>query len=150
MYLVSDTNYVNKGKLLDKTELVDINGFLMGSKNKVFKIENSNIRQIRVVHKKLAHPLVSHKVDQKFHKLIAVLTELLLDDDDSGDSYREALNQIEKFRLEIKNKYREYLTHMELEKMSKKLMLLQKEAKIRLEEIQNAYLAYENGNKRSR
>ena len=77
---------------------------------------------------------------KKYHKLIATLTELLVDDDDSGDSMREALNQIEKFRLEIKNKYRDYLKRKELELMSKQLVLLQKEANERLMEIRNSYL----------
>ena len=72
------------------------------------------------------------------------------DDDDSGDTYREALNQIEKFRQEIKNKYRKFLKQKELETMSKKLIILQKEANKRLFEIQDNYFKYENENRRSK
>ena len=42
---------------------------------------------------------------------IKLLTDLLVEDDDSGDSYREALNQIERFRMMIKNKYRNPSAH---------------------------------------
>ena len=120
MYSVANVKYVNKGKLIDKTELVDIDGFLMASNNKVFKIQDSNIRKILVVNKKLANPLASKKVFQRYSRLVSNLTELLVEaDDGDGDSCREALNQIEKFRMEIKNKYRAYLQRAELELMSK-------------------------------
>ena len=62
MYSIVDSKFKNKNRMLDKTELMDINGFLMGSKNKVFKINKCEIREIKVVNKKLANPLVSKKV----------------------------------------------------------------------------------------
>ncbi len=144
MYSISDKKYVNKGKLIDKTELLDIDGLLMASKNKVFKIQGSNIREIRIMNIHLANPIASEAVFKKYEKLLALLTDLLVDDDDSGDSYREALNQIEKFRLMIKNKYRAYLKRKELEKMSKQLTILQKEAAKKLLEIENVYDVYDN------
>ena len=149
MYSVVDNKFKNKNRMLDKTELMDINGFLMGSKNKVFKIEKSEIREIKVVNKKLANPLVSKKVEKKYEKLIAYLADVLVDDDDSGETCREALNQIERFRIQIKNKYREFLIQKELEKMSKQLKLLQKELQQKLMIIQNSYYNYLD-NKRSK
>ncbi len=146
MYSVSH-KVVYKGKLV---ELLDIDGFLMASGNKAFKVDGSNIRKIRVMNKKLANPLASKKVSQRYNQLIVLLTELLVDDDGSGESCREALNQIEKFRLEIKNKYRDYLLKGELEKMATQLALLQKEANKKLFEIQHQYEQYMNENKRSR
>ncbi len=150
MYAVSNRKYVNKGKLLDKTELLSIDGFLMASKSKLFKIEGSNIYQIRIMNKKLANPLASKIAFQKYKELLIILTNLLTDDDDSGDAFREALNRIEKFRMEIKNKYRAYLMNKELEQMSKQLTILKKEANRRLEEIQLSYLEYQADNRRSK
>lgn len=148
MYSV-DNKKKNKNKLVDKTEIVELDGFMMGSKNKVYKIDGNNVRDIKVVDTKLASSLVNKQVSKKYEKLISYLTELLIDDDDSGDSLREALNQIEKFRQEVKNKYRKFLKQKELEMMSKKLVLLQKEANRRLLEIQESY-KYENENRRSK
>lgn len=147
MYSVVDSK--NKNRMLDKTELMDVDGFLMGSKNKIFKINKSDIREIKVVNKKLANPLVSKKVSKEYEKLITYLADVLVDDDDTGDTCREALNQIERFRVQIKNKYREYLTNKELEKMSKQLKLLQKELQQKLMIIQNSYYNYLD-NKRSK
>ena len=151
MYSVVDGKYKNKMKMLDKTELMDIDGFLMGSRNRVFKINGCNIREIKVVNKKLANPLVSKKVEKEYIKVVTYVTELLVDDDDgSGETAREALNQIERFRVQIKNKYREYLTQKQLEKMSKQLRLLQKASEDKFIQIQNSYYNYINDNKRSK
>lgn len=149
MYSV-DNKKKNKNKLVDKTELMELEGFMMGSKNKTYKIDGNEVRDIKVVDTKLATALVNKQVSKKYEKLINYLTELLVDDDDSGDSYREALNQIEKFRQEIKNKYRKFLKQKELEMMSKKLIILQKEANKRLLDIQNNYYKYQNENRRSK
>lgn len=143
--------YKNKNKLIDKSEIINLKGFMMASKNKIFKINDCQIKAIKVYDKKLANPLVNKKVNKKFTKLINYLTDLLVDDnDDSGESLQEVLNQIEKFRLEIKVKYREYLNQLELEKMSKQLITLQKEAKKRILELQNKYLEILNNKNSTR
>jgi len=149
MYTINSKS--NKKKSITiREELINIDGFLMASKRKVFKINGAEIREIKVVDKKFANPLVYKKVYQKYKNLINFLTDLLVSDDDSGDSYREALNQIEKFRIEIKNKYRKYLKKNELEKMSKQLMTLKKEANNKIIELQNSYLEYQNQNNHRR
>ena len=147
MYTINNSK---KKTITLKEELINIDGFLMASKRKVFKINGAEIREIKVVNKKFANPLVNKKVLQKYNMLINLLTDLLVSDDDSGDSYREALNQIEKFRMEIKNKYRRYLKKNELEKMSKQLMTLKKEATKKIIELQNSYLEYQNQSNRRR
>lgn len=149
MYSV-DIKKKNKNKLIDSNEIIELDGFMMGSKNKIFKIDGNQVRDIKVVDTKLASSLVNKQVSKKYEKLINYLTELLIDDDDSGDTYREALNQIEKFRQEIKNKYRKYLKQKELETMSKKLIVLQKEANKRLSELLNNVYTFENENRRSK
>ena len=134
MYVIS--KYSSTGNLLDLDKLSNLISFPMGSSKKVFKIKGSEITNIDICNKKMAHPIVSKKVDKKYRALIKLLTELLIDDDDSGESFREALNQIERFRMMIKNKYRNFLEKEEIEIMSKQLVVLQKEAKKRLMDIQ--------------
>ena len=145
MYSVN--NDINlKGKM---EELSILNSFSMGSENRVFQIHGSAVRHIQVTGSELATPMVSELVQKKYQKLIAYLTDLLTDDDDTGDSIREALNHIEKFRLEIKNKYRDFLKQKELEMMSKQLLILKKEAEERYMELRNSFLLQEE-NKRSK
>lgn len=142
MYLVSKN--IIKGKLDDNLEL---DGFLMGQKERVFSIGPYDVKNIVVISKYLAQPIVSIQVMKKYDKLIKYLTELLISDDDTGDAMREALNQIEKFRLIIKNKYRKFLKQKELELMSKQLVKLQKAANQRLLEIHESYLEQLNNNR---
>ena len=125
------------------------NGFMMGNANKVHKIAGCNIKSIQITGSSLASPMVTSIVMKKYHKLIDLLTQLLTDDDDTGDAMREALNRIEKFRQEIKNKYRVFLKKKELEMMSKQLLILQKEATKRYLELHNSFIQRQE-NKRSR
>lgn len=135
MYSIN-SDFKNKGVALN----INLSGFPMGGSKKVFKINGTDIREIKISSTYLASPLATEKVLKKYRELINYLTELFLDDDDTDGAMREALNQIEKFRLEIKNKYRDFLKKKELEMMAKQLSVLQKEAKERLEEIRNSYM----------
>ncbi len=143
MYVVKRQK--NKNSLIAKEELKNITGFRMTSNNKSLTIADSKVVNIIVSNKKLAHPLIYKKVIKKYNRLITILTELLISDDDSGDSFREALNQIERFKVEIKSRYREYLKQKELELMSKQLKALQKEATMRLYELNTNYLTRQTG-----
>ena len=125
-----------------KLEVKDLEinyGVIMPSRRKEFMILDMDFENINLISKRIAHPFVSRKVFKLYSKLLLILTELLVTDDESGDTYMEALNQIERFRRQIKNKYRDFLTKKELEKMSKQLKLLQMEAKNRLLEINMNY-----------
>ena len=144
MYLIKRKKL--KGKYKD--ELI-LNGFMMGTKDKVFTIKSYKVKNIIIYSVILAKPIVNSQVAKKYDKLIKYLTELLVSDDDTGDAMREALNQIEKFRLIVKNKYRDFLEQKELEFMSKQLMKLKKIANQKLIEIHNSYVEQMN-NKRSR
>ena len=125
-----------------KEELV-LSGYLMPTR-KGFLIDGEDIDNINLIDRKLSRPLVSYLVNKKFNALIDKLTDLFVSDDDDGSSYRQVLDRIEKFRLMIKNKYREYLTQKELENMSKKLKLLQKEALTKLLSLNNVNMIGKN------
>lgn len=143
---------VVKAKINGVLDYISEEGFVLGKKDAVFEVNNTNVKNIEVCDRKLANPVVYVKVHTMYKKLLNLLAELLTDDDDSGDSYREALNQIERFRMIIKNKYRDFLLRQDLEKMSKKLVILQKEANNKLLEIHNYRIneLKEETNKRSR
>ena len=64
-------------------------------------------------------------------------------DDESGETYREALNEITKLRLEVFVKYKNNLKEEDFATFNKKLDLLEQELKTRLYYIQNLY-NYEN------
>ncbi len=148
MYVVNKKYSVKGKKLIDMTEILKITGFLLSSRTKIFKICDSDIRNIQVVDKKLANPLVSFFVFQKYNRLIKELVKMLVDsNDDGGDTCRQVLDRIEKFRLQVKNKYRAYLKKQELAKMSKQLVLLKKQAIEQAMLLQNNYYATNKSSK---
>ena len=137
MYSVSKKSKRKRRKKfhISVDEVLNLDGFIMSTSRKSFSINGVSVVNLKIVNRMLARPLVTKCVFSKFNKLINLLTELLISDDDSGDTFREALNQIEKFRLQIKNKYRVFLEHKELEEMSKKLKLLKTTAETKLIEL---------------
>ena len=137
MYKIKE-NTRKIGKITNKLDFVNIDGYVMKSKNKYFMIDGKKITDIKIINDNLVHNIISEKVNKKYNRLIKELTNLLLsEDDDAEGSMNEILNRIEKFRQEIKFKYRSYLKNKELEKMARQLRIFQKEAKIKLEEINN-------------
>ncbi len=122
-----------------KSANITFDGIMMGSKNKTFNINGMKVKNILIVDKLMANSFVMCLVSKKYNKLIDKLMLLLTSDDDTGESFREALNIIEKFRLEIKIKYRKFLEKKVLKQMALQLKQLQKEAENRFLELQNYY-----------
>lgn len=141
MYSISRKKVIKKKwKYQDFDQIKNLEGFLMPSRGNKFRIHEMVVKDILVVDVMLAKGLVRDYVDKKYKKLIAELTELLISDDDTGEPFRIALNRIEKFRQEVKNKYRIYLEKKELEIMAKQLSTLQKQAKLEFAELQNSLM----------
>ena len=140
MYIVKEVKIPRtKRTRFELKEEYIIEGFSMSTRSKKFQVDGININNVLITNKKLAHPIVSRKVEAKYKKLLLILTELLITDDESGETYREALNHIERFRRIIKNKYRNFLKKKELEGMANQLKLIQMEATSRLYQMQDAY-----------
>ncbi len=129
-YIVIRPENKKQRKLDGKINITD--GYMLISRNKKFLIGDSSITHIKVTEKKLIHNLVKKKVDKRFERLLKSLVMLLISDDDTGESVRLILDQVEKFRLEIKNKYKTYLKKKELDEMAKQLVHIQKEAQLKM------------------
>ena len=115
-----------------------LTGYDITPKKKKTFADCIQVNKMILIQPSLIEKLVHKKVDRHFKRLLMMVTMLLESDDDTGTSLRECLNEIEKFRLEIKNKYRDYLTKEELNLMAKKLMILKEEAKMRLDVLEHA------------
>ncbi len=130
---------LNRKKMKDIVDDLYLSGVMFGIENRNYKIGTVVIKNLEIYDKRLAHPIAIMQVKKKYEKLIKILPDLLISDDDSGESIRHALNEIERFRQIIKNKYREYLKEKDLKLMSSQLKVLQHEAKSKYLEMQNSY-----------
>lgn len=133
-----------------KSKIV-IEGYRLPSRNHSFIIEDEIIKNITVTNKKFAHKFASRAAFKKYNKLIKNLTDIYIDEEDNPNGMMEILNQIEKFKMEIKIKYRKYLKKKELEEMASKLKFMQQQAKEKQYEIYyNSTKSRENAINRTR
>lgn len=148
MYSVSTKKVIKKKWKYDNFEQIqNLEGFLLPVRGNEFVICDQKIKNIKIIDVGLAKPLVSSYVNKKYKRLLAGLTELLISDDDTGESFRLVLDRIEKFRMEIKNKYRIFLEKKELEIMAKQLSALQKEARREFALLQSNLISMNENNK---
>ncbi len=139
MYKIIKSDSSLKGQFKN-SDFEKLDSFLVSSRNGCLVVMGQKISTLKIYDVVLARPMVSRMVNNKYKKLLMSVTELLISDDDTGDAFRMALNQIEKFRQEVKNKYRMFLERKELNLMAKQLSALQEESKNRLLELQNSLL----------
>ena len=140
-------------KRKDKKEIVymeydKLEGMDITPKNKKSFEDSIEVNKMILIQPTLIKKLVHKKLDRNFKKLLRLVTIILDTDDETGTALREGLNEIEKFRLEIKNKYREYMSKEELSIMAKKLMILQEELKQKLFVIENVVTNEKTGKSR--
>lgn len=119
-------NYtINKDlKFKSKNPKIDIkldNGYILPSRKGEFKINDTIINDITIINKVIISAFITNLVLKKFNKLIKRITNEIIDDDEGDSGSHLALNEIERFRVEIKNKYRKELDKKTLEMMGKKL-----------------------------
>ncbi len=133
-YLIIEKSYTYNGDLTLGKELT-----ITSYDNKVF-IYNLDIQKV----------FISNKVYKKYLKLLRLVDFYLTSDDDTGTAYHEALNEIEKFRQLVKNKYRSYLLEQILKEMSLELKKKVMDAKKRLIVMEAKNYDYVNENRRSK
>lgn len=133
-YLIIEKSYTYNGDLTLGKELT-----ITSYDNKVF-IYNLDIQKV----------FISNKVYKKYLKLLRLVDFYLTSDDDTGTAYHEALNEIEKFRQLVKNKYRSYLLEQTLKEMSLELKKKVMDAKKRLIVMEAKNYDYVNENRRSK
>lgn len=110
------------------------------------KIEDAiNVNKVVIINPTLVSKVAKKKVDIKFKKLLQLLNIVFETDDETGTAYREALDEVNRLRMEVINKYKKQLEKEEFETIEKKLKILETELKVRLYYIEDSK-NYENEN----
>ncbi|MBQ3435778.1 MAG: hypothetical protein IJH13_02015 [Bacilli bacterium] len=142
---VVDKKKKNKKKSI---KTITIEGYSMAKKNHKFYIKGDNVSNIVVSDEELVKKLVIYKVEKQYKQLINKATEILAsDDDDNASGSRLILDEVERFRQQIKNKYKEYLEKEELMLMAKQLTIIKKAAKEKEQAIISELNEEKKGNK---
>ena len=136
---------MNSYLMVEKT--LEFDGILDLGKDLIIK---SNDIKVSIYNLDIQKIFITNKVYRKYLKLLKLVNFYLTSDDDTGTAYSEALNEIERFRQLVKNKYRAYLLDETLKEMSLEITKKVKAAKRRLIYIETRTYDYTNENKRSK
>ena len=127
----------------DKTikyfEYDKLQGYCVTPKKNVRFQDAINVDRMILINPTLIEKMIDKKVKRRFEYLINLISVVCEAEDESGDGYYLALNEAEKFRREIINKYRNYLTEEKLQLLEKKIAILEDELHLRIN-----YLSYNN------
>ncbi len=114
-------------------EYEKMHGFDVKPKNDI-TIENMiNVEKMVVINPSLIEKLVDKKCKRTLEKILK-MTSIIYneeDDDDGEEGLNLILNEIQKFRQLLKNKYNEYMKEKEYKILLKKLEIIENEVKLR-------------------
>lgn len=136
---------MNSYLMVERT--LEFDGVLDLGKDLIIK---SNDIKVSIYNLDIQKIFITNKVYRKYLKLLRLVNFYLTSDDDTGTAYSEALNEIERFRQLVKNKYRVYLLDETLKEMSLELTKKVKDAKRRLIYVETRTYDYTNENKHSK
>lgn len=125
MYLIIKEK--NK-KELAYFEYDKLDGFNMTSKNKNIKLKDAiNVNKMVIINPSMVEKLIDKKINMKMKKLINLILNIYDSDDDPGSAMMQALNEIEKFKREMINKYLNYMNKKQLGILEDKIRMLESE-----------------------
>jgi len=116
-----------------------IKGYNITPKNNVKFQDAINVNKMILINPTLIEKLIDKKIKRKFDYLINLLSVLYSNEESGSDGLYLALDEVEKFRIELINKYRNYLETEKFELLLKKLAILEDELNLRIK-----YLSYNN------
>lgn len=96
-----------------------------------------NVNRMILINPSLIEKMVDKKIKRKFDYLINLLSIVYENDDDTGEGLRLALNESEKFRNELCNKYKQYVKEEKYELLLKKIAILEDELYLRMQYLMN-------------
>lgn len=125
MYLIVKEK--NK-KELAYFEYDKLDGFNMTSKNKNIKLKDAiNVNKMVIINPSMVEKLIDKKINIRMKKLINLILNIYDSDDDPGSAMMQALNEIEKFKREMINKYLNYMNKKQLGILEDKIRMLESE-----------------------
>lgn len=111
-----------------------LTGFNMTSKNKNIKLKDAiNVNKMVVINPSFIEKLINKKINNKLKKLIDLISTIYdSGEEDPAGTLMFALNEVEKFKREMINKYVEYMSKEQLKLLNKKIEILEQEVTMRV------------------
>ena len=131
-------------KTIDNYTLVKDNDYVRLSNyhtNKSYEIDEKEVKELNlsnvlIVNNNLIDQYMMKRINNRFKKILEYIARIYEDDDDdTTDSLMKALNQVEKFKMELINKDRKYIEKEHIELISKKVKIIEKELQDKMYEM---------------
>ena len=134
-----------KTEVITYMEYENLKGFNVKPKHNINFEDMINVEEMIVINPGLIEKLVDKKCKRTFEKIITMISIASEeDDDDEGDaSFMLILDEIERFKNLIINKYKNHIEEKEYETLLKKLEILKAEIERRRNYILEKELNYE-------
>ena len=127
-HIIKDSN----DKSITYFEYDKMSGYDLSPKKGV-KIEDAiNVNKVVIINHSLAFKVAKKKLDIKFRKLLQLLNTIFESNDETGEAYHQGLDEVERLKQELMDKYKRHLDDDEFDTMEKKLGILEHELKVRL------------------
>ena len=123
-------------KTIDNYTLVKNNDYVKLSNyhtNISYEVDEKEIKDLKlsnvlIVNDALIDQYMMKRINNRFKKILEYIASIYEDDDDdTTDSLMKALNQVERFKMELINKDRKYIEKEHIELISKKVKIIEKE-----------------------
>lgn len=94
-------------------------------------VKNLNIKakKVKLVDKKLRESYVKQRINKKIDKIISFMMRIINDDDTSEDDVGIVLDEMNRLKGIIVNKYKEYINASEYKSLLSKLIMIEDEFK---------------------
>ena len=132
--------YINRSKNNNEIIYLDFNklkGFDFSPKNNI-RYDGIVVNKMVIIKPSMIEKVLKRKIKKKLDLYLKLIIKFIeSEDSDSGDSIREALNDLTRYKSIIKNKYLKYLDEKYLKLLIKKIALLEYELNNKLILCQN-------------
>lgn len=120
-----------KTDVITYMEYEKLKGFSVKPKNQDSFEDMINVNEMILINPSLIEKLISKKCNRTFDKIVKMLSVVSSDGDDDDSGYMLILDEIERFKNLLINKYKHYMEEKEYEMTVKKLDLLKQEVESR-------------------
>ena len=120
----------NKELLADKIDLNNIEGFNFKPRNNV-KYDGITVQRATIVNPSFVESILKRKNNSQLEKYLEYIMIILNDEDAGEDDVVIALDELNRFRMMMINKHKKYLKDEYIEKMLKRIKILEEELRIK-------------------
>lgn len=132
--------YINKNNPTKEIIYLDFNklkGFDFSPKNKI-QYEGIVVNKMVIIKPSMIEKILKKKIKKKLDLYLKLIIKFIeSEDSDNGESLREALNDLTRYKSIIANKYMKYLDEKYLKLLIKKISILEYELNNKLINIYN-------------